>query len=106
MPSVTYIEKDGSRHPVDVAVGDSLMEGALRNGVPGIEADCGGALACATCHVYVPPAWAAETGAASDDERDMLECANDVDARSRLSCQIRMTPSLDGIEIDLPASQR
>lgn len=106
MPAVTYIEHDGSRHRVDVDVGDSLMEGALRNGVPGIEADCGGALACATCHIYVPPAWSAETGVPSADELDMLECANDVDARSRLSCQIRMTPALDGIEVELPASQR
>lgn len=106
MPLVTYIESDGRRHGVDVPVGDSLMEGAIRNGVPGIEADCGGALACATCHVYVPPKWAAETGAPTEDERDMLECANDVDARSRLSCQIVVTPALDGIEIELPASQR
>ena len=106
MPSVTYIEHDGSRHRVDVPVGDSLMEGALRNGVPGIAADCGGALACATCHVYVPPQWAAATGAASKDEREMLDCANDVDGRSRLSCQITVTEGLDGIEVDLPASQR
>lgn len=106
MPSVTYIEHDGSRHRVDIDVGDSLMEGALRNGVPGIEADCGGALACATCHIYVPSAWSAETGAPSADELGMLECANDVDARSRLSCQIRMTPALDGIEVELPVSQR
>ena len=106
MPSVTYIEHDGSRHRVSIDVGESLMEGALRNGVPGIEADCGGALACATCHIYVPSTWSAETGAPSADELDMLECANDVDPRSRLSCQIRMTPALDGIEVELPVSQR
>lgn len=106
MPIVTYIEKDGSRHRVDVAVGDNLMEGALRNGVPGIEGDCGGALACATCHVHVAPQWADATGAASADEREMLDCANEVDDRSRLSCQIVMTDELDGIELDLPASQR
>ena len=106
MPSVTYVEQDGTRHRVDVPVGDSLMEGALRNGVPGIEADCGGALACATCHVYVPEQWVAAIGTASADEREMLECANDVDGRSRLSCQIKVTEELDGIELDLPASQR
>ena len=106
MPSVTYIEYDGSRHRVDVPVGDNLMEGALRNGVPGIAADCGGALACATCHVYVPPQWAQKTGTASADEREMLDCANDVDRRSRLSCQIKVTEGLDGIEVDLPISQR
>lgn len=106
MALVTYIEADGTRHQVDVALGDSLMEGAIRNAVPGIEGDCGGALACATCHVHVRPRWSADVGAASPDEHDMLECANDVDARSRLSCQIVMTRALDGIELELPASQR
>lgn len=106
MPQVTYIEQDGTRHAVDVPIGTSLMQGALNTGVPGIEGDCGGAAACATCHVHVADAWRALVGGPSELEVDMLDCANEVDESSRLSCQIVMDDALDGIEVVLPTSQR
>ncbi|MDB5439408.1 MAG: 2Fe-2S ferredoxin, partial [Caulobacteraceae bacterium] len=82
-----------------------VMEGAIRNNVPGIDADCGGACACATCHVYVDEAWRAATGTASVMEESMLDFAQDQRPESRLSCQIRVTPALDGLVVRLPESQ-
>src|ERR1700754_317632 len=105
MPKITYIENDGTEHTVEVKAGYSVMEGAIRNNVPGIDADCGGACACATCHVYVDEAWRAATGSASVMEESMLDFAQDQRPESRLSCQIRVTPALDGLVVRLPESQ-
>ncbi|RZJ42146.1 MAG: 2Fe-2S iron-sulfur cluster binding domain-containing protein, partial [Brevundimonas sp.] len=91
MPAVTYIEHDGTEHSVEVKTGLSVMEGAIRNNVPGIDADCGGACACATCHVYVDEAWLEKTGKPSAMEESMLDFAENVEPNSRLSCQIRAT---------------
>ena len=106
VPKVTYIAFNGAVHPVDVPVGRSLMEGAVGANVPGIDGDCGGAAACATCHIYVPPDWQAMMQPRSILETDMLECAEDVSGDSRLSCQIAMSEALDGLVVRLPASQR
>ena len=105
MPRITYIEFDGREHVVEVKSGLSVMEGAIRNNVPGIDADCGGACACATCHVYVDEAWTEKTGSASAMEESMLDFADAVEPNSRLSCQIRVTDELDGLVVRLPESQ-
>jgi 2Fe-2S ferredoxin len=106
MPKVTYVEADGTEHEINVPVGLSVMEGALNNGVPGIDADCGGACACATCHVQVDADWTDQVGPPNDNEKEMLEFAVDVGPRSRLSCQIGMRAALDGLVVHLPESQR
>jgi 2Fe-2S ferredoxin len=90
---------------IDSAEGSSVMEAALKNDIGEILADCGGALSCATCHVYVPEEWRDRVGEPGADEQAMLEMAVDPDERSRLSCQIQLTPKLDGLEIILPKSQ-
>ncbi len=105
MPKVRYVSHDGQETSVDVAEGLSVMEGAVRNRVDGIEGDCGGACACSTCHVYVSEDWREKTGAASEMEEDMLDFAFDVQEGSRLSCQIRMTEELDGLVVHLPSRQ-
>jgi 2Fe-2S ferredoxin len=105
MPKITYIEHNGKEHVIDVPVGQSVMEGAIKHGVPGIDADCGGACACATCHVYVDEAWREKTGESSSMEQSMLDFANDVEASSRLSCQIKVTEELDGLVVRMPKSQ-
>jgi ferredoxin, 2Fe-2S len=105
MTKITYIESSGTVHAVDVADGMSVMEGAIKHGIPGIEADCGGACACATCHVYVDEAWTEKTGKPSSMEESMLDFANDVEANSRLSCQIKVTPELEGLVVRIAASQ-
>jgi len=105
MARITYIAFDGTEYPVDAKDGSTVMENAVRNGVPGIEAECGGACACATCHVYVDPAWTAATGEPEAMEEDMLDFAQDVQPNSRLSCQIRMRPDLDGLVVRIPESQ-
>lgn len=105
MAKITYIEHDGSEHTVDVKSGHSVMEGAVKNSVPGIDADCGGACACATCHVYVDDAWLPRTGARTDMEVAMLEFAENVQPASRLSCQIKVSDSLDGLVVRMPESQ-
>lgn len=105
MPKITYVEHDGTAHVIDVASGMSVMEGAVRNGVPGIDADCGGACSCATCHVYIGCEWAERISPASEDEKDMLEFASDVDERSRLACQIMVEDTHDGLVVAMPASQ-
>ena len=105
MTKITYIEFGGTEHTVDVRNGLSVMEGAIKNNVPGIDADCGGACACATCHVYVDDAWREKTGSASAMEESMLDFAQNVEPNSRLSCQIRVTDALDGLIVRLPEDQ-
>jgi 2Fe-2S ferredoxin len=105
MPKITYIEHNGSEHVIDVKNGLSVMEGAVKNNIPGIDADCGGACACATCHVYVDDAWVGKTGSKSQMEESMLDFAENVEANSRLSCQIKVTDALDGLVVRMPESQ-
>lgn len=105
MPKITYIENDGTEHVVDAETGSTVMETAIRSMVPGIEAECGGALACATCHVYVDDAWIDRTGTASEMEEDMLDFAFDVRPNSRLSCQIKVTEDLNGLVVRVPETQ-
>ena len=105
MVKITFIEFDKTEHTIDVDEGMSLMEVALQNGVPGIDANCGGACACATCHVYVDTNWVEKTGEAEQMEQDMLDFAFDVTEQSRLSCQVKVTNDLDGIIINLPEKQ-
>jgi 2Fe-2S ferredoxin len=105
MAKVTYIEHDGTEHVVDVPNGLSVMEGAVRYTVPGIDGDCGGACACATCHVYVENGWLAKLSPMNELERDMLDFAFDVKENSRLSCQIRVSPELEGLVVRTPARQ-
>jgi len=105
MAKITFITHDGQEQTVDIAEGWSLMEGAVKNGVPGIDADCGGACACATCHVYVDPAWTAALPAKTDSEEAMLDFALVTSPNSRLSCQIKVTPALDGLIVRVPVSQ-
>jgi 2Fe-2S ferredoxin len=105
MAKITYIEFDGTAHAADVAPGLSVMEGAINNNIPGIEAECGGACSCATCHVYVDPAWIEATGSAEHLEGDMLECAMDLQDNSRLSCQIEVSDELDGLIVRMPELQ-
>ena len=105
MAKITYVEFNGTEHVVEVEPGMTVMEGAVKNGVPGIDADCGGACACATCHVHVDPTWTATTGERSELESSMLDMAFDVQPSSRLSCQIRVTEDLDGLVVHMPESQ-
>jgi 2Fe-2S ferredoxin len=105
MAKITYIEHDGTEHVVDVKTGLSVMEGAVKNNIPGIDADCGGACACATCHVYVDEAWRDKAGTASAMEESMLDFAENVEANSRLSCQIKVSDELEGLVIRMPESQ-
>jgi len=105
MARITYIEHNGKEHVVEVTNGLSVMEGAVKNMVPGIDADCGGACACATCHVYVDDAFLPKTGDKEPMEESMLDFAEDVQANSRLSCQIEVTDDLDGLIVRLPVSQ-
>ena len=105
MAKVTFKQPDGTTNTVEAAAGVTLMEAAKINLVPGIEAECGGACACATCHVYVDPAWTEKTGKPSDMEEDMLDFAFDVRDTSRLSCQIKISDDLDGLIVEVPAKQ-
>ncbi|WP_426163179.1 2Fe-2S iron-sulfur cluster-binding protein [Sandarakinorhabdus sp. DWP1-3-1] len=105
MATITYVEFNGTEHAVQVADGVSLMEGALGNGVPGIDGDCGGNAACATCHIYIDPAWEAKTGEKSDLEIDMLDLADGLQPNSRLACQVKASPDLDGLVVRMPATQ-
>ena len=105
MPKITYIEFNGTEHQIDVKPGLSVMEGAVKNNVPGIDGDCGGACACATCHVYVEEAWRAKVGGAEELEKSMLEFAENVQENSRLSCQIVVSDALDGLVVRMPESQ-
>jgi ferredoxin, 2Fe-2S len=107
MPRITYIEHNGIEHTIDVAVGRSVMQGAVDNNLPGIDADCGGECACATCHVYVDAAWLGIVGLppAGSQEASMLSFAAVAQPDSRLSCQIRVTPGLDGLVVRMPEGQ-
>jgi 2Fe-2S ferredoxin len=105
MPKITYIEHGGKKHTVDAPVGTTVMENAIKNGVPGIVAECGGACSCATCHVHVDEAWKEKVGPPSPMEEDMLDFAFDVKPTSRLSCQIKVTEELDGLVVHTPAQQ-
>jgi 2Fe-2S ferredoxin len=102
---VTFIESDGTVRAVEGEEGSTLMETAIRNDVPGIVAECGGACACATCHVHVAEEWKAAVGDPSPMEEDMLDFASDVRPTSRLSCQIRLRPELDGLVVHVPEQQ-
>ncbi len=105
MPQVTYIESDGTRHDVVVDAGQTLMQAALDNVVPGILGDCGGVCSCATCHVFIDAAWSDRLPPRSADEGFLLEGVPDVRDESRLSCQVRMRDDLDGLVVLLPAEQ-
>jgi 2Fe-2S ferredoxin len=106
MAKITYIEFNGTPHEVEVASGLTVMEGARDNGIPGIEADCGGACACSTCHVYVDPAWIDRLPPKEAMEEDMLDFAYEPDPeRSRLTCQLRVTDELDGLVVRMPEKQ-
>jgi len=105
VPNITYIEFNGTPHEIDVESGYSVMEGAVKNGVPGIDADCGGACACATCHVFVDEAWWEKAGDRTEDETEMLESAEGRQENSRLSCQIMVTDALNGLVVRMPESQ-
>lgn len=103
MPFITFIQPDGTEQVVDADSGASLMAYATRDGVPGIEAECGGAMSCATCHVHVLPEWQAIVGRASDQELGMLDWRDEFDpAASRLSCQIILTDDMDGMRVAVP----
>ncbi len=103
MPKINFLSADGSTYQVEIAVGLSVMEAAVNNGVPGITAECGGACACATCHVYTPERAALPT--ADDMESDMLEFAWEPKDASRLSCQIKVSDDMDGMTFEIPAEQ-
>ena len=105
MPKITFIDADGTSRDVDTKTGSSIMEAAVQNMIPGIDADCGGACACATCHVYVAADWLPKLKAKDDMEDSMLDFAEEVQDNSRLSCQILMNDDLDGITVTTPASQ-
>ena len=105
MAKITYIENNGKSHSVDVADGLTVMEGAVQNNIPGIDADCGGGMACATCHVYVKDEWFDRINKKSEGEDDMIDQAYEPKKSSRLSCQIQVSPEIDGLEVHLPEKQ-
>ena len=105
MAKITYIDAEGTARTVDAEPGCTVMEAAIKNGVPGIEAECGGACACATCHVYIEQAWRSVVGDPSPMEEDMLDFGYDVQPNSRLSCQIKVSDELDGLVVSTPDKQ-
>ena len=105
MTTITFIEHSGREHVVLATDGQSLMRAAVSNGVPGIDAECGGACACATCHVYIHLEWLDRLGPAQGGEREMLDFALDVRGDSRLACQITVSPRLDGLVVGMPVAQ-
>ena len=106
MPRVNFVTYHGTHHPVDVPAGTTLMRAATENGVPGIDGDCGGRCACATCHIYIEPPWDAVTGARSGSENEMLNFSACLrEDSSRLGCQIMVSAALDGIVVKLPEGQ-
>jgi 2Fe-2S ferredoxin len=105
MTKITILAFDGTRYDIEAENGSTVMENAIRNSVPGIEAECGGACACATCHVYVDDAWTEAVGAPEPMEEDMLDFAFDVRPTSRLSCQIKVRDALDGLIVSVPERQ-
>ena len=102
MPKITYVENDGKSHTVEVDNGLTVMEGAVQNNIPGIDADCGGGMACATCHVYVKEEWFDKINKKTEGEDDMLDQAYEPNKFSRLSCQISVRNEIDGLVVDLP----
>ena len=105
MTKITYIEHNGKEHTIDVQNGLTVMEGAVQNDIPGIDADCGGSMACATCHVYVKDDWYNKLNEKSEGEDDMLDQAYEPKKNSRLSCQIIVSDDLDGLVVDMPEKQ-
>ncbi len=105
MAKVTFIEHNGKTHEIEAAGGSTIMEAATKHNIPGIDADCGGACACATCHVYVDDAWVSKIPAMGSMEESMLDFAENVQPNSRLSCQIILNEDLDGIVVTIPESQ-
>ena len=105
MPKITYIEFTGKSHIIDVPKGLTVMEGAVQNNIPGIDADCGGGMACATCHVYVKEEWFNRLPPKTEGEDDMLDQAFEPKKNSRLSCQMIISDELDGLIVDLPERQ-
>jgi 2Fe-2S ferredoxin len=105
MPKITYIENNGNTHTIEVANGLSVMEGAVQNDIPGIDADCGGGMACATCHVYVKEEWFNKIPNKEEGEENMLDMAYEPNKFSRLSCQIVVSNELDGLVVNLPTKQ-
>ena len=105
MPKITYIERNGKSHTLNVAKGLSVMEGAIQNNIPGIDADCGGGMACATCHVYVKEEWFDKLPKKEDGEEDMIDMAYEPNKFSRLSCQLIVSGELEGLVVNLPEKQ-
>lgn len=105
MPTVTFITFSGAHHVLDVPVGTTVMRAATDHGVPGIDGDCGGNCACATCHVFIDPGWMGRTGPRTAVEDDMLNFAAELQDNSRLACQITLTDALDGLVVNLPEAQ-
>ena len=105
MAKITYIENNGKTHTVDVTEGLTVMEGAVQNNIPGIDGDCGGGMACATCHVYVKDEWYNKINKKSEGEDDMIDQAYEPSKLSRLSCQIEVSKNIDGLIVHLPEKQ-
>ncbi|QUS41007.1 (2Fe-2S)-binding protein [Tardiphaga alba] len=105
MAKINFVDHSGETRTIDADVGSTVMEVAIRNAIPGIEAECGGACACATCHVYVDEAWQERVGAPTPMEEDMLDFGYDIKPNSRLSCQIKVTEALDGLVVITPERQ-
>jgi len=105
MTKITYITHDNKNHTIDVQNGLTVMEGAVQNDIPGIDADCGGGMACATCHVYVNDEWFDKLPSKEDGEEDMLDMAFEPKKNSRLSCQITVSDELDGLTVNIPSKQ-
>ena len=105
MPTIKFIEHSGTKHEIDIPSGLTIMEGATKNKIPGIDADCGGACACATCHVYIDNVWLEKIPQKEDGEEDMLDFAFEVKDNSRLSCQVTVNDDLDGLIVNIPEKQ-
>ena len=105
MPKITYIDSTGEQRTIDVDKGLTVMEGAVQNQIPGIDADCGGGMACATCHVYVKEEWLNKIPKVEDAEQDMIDMAFEPKKNSRLSCQITISDELDGLTVNVPSKQ-
>ncbi|MEM7766993.1 MAG: 2Fe-2S iron-sulfur cluster-binding protein [Pseudomonadota bacterium] len=105
MATIIYVDHGGTERAVEAKAGETVMETAIKNSIPGIDADCGGACACATCHVYVDAAFMAKVGKPEDMEQSMLDFAENVTETSRLSCQIQVSEDLDGLRVTTPESQ-
>jgi len=105
MAKITYIEHNGTPHEIEVPNGLSVMEGAVQNNIPGIDADCGGSCACATCHVYLDEKWFNKLSKKESAEEDMLDMANETNKFSRLSCQLTVSDEFDGLVVKMPSKQ-